>query len=290
MSSVKAEISGITLANEVRLERAVHKGSFLLVEGDTDASLFRKFISVQDCAIVVCSGKENTFLATTILSRSGFCGALSIVDKDFADFLGSPVDEVPVFFTDHNDVEIMILSSTCLSYVLLEFGVDDKVDAVTQSTGMEVCDILFDAAAFLGALRLLSLREEWHLKFEGMNYKFLDANSYVLDEIRTVQHIVARSERRPSISELEVAEIARLEKMAANSHRDICCGHDCVRILGRALRRSLGNTNLFNSEEGAKQLSKVLRVAYGWEQFRETELFRSILEWELGSGYVVFRR
>ena len=290
MSSVRGEISGETLANEIRLVRANHKGSFLLVEGEADASLFKKFINESDCAITVCAGKENALKAIKILAEAGFEGALGILDKDFFDIVGHPEFQGAVLFTDHNDVEVMILCSEALKNVLLEFGIDDKKQALEEAAGKPVCDIIFDASAFLGVLRMLSLREKWNLRFEGMSYKFADANSFELDESRTVQHITGRSDAQPSISDEELVDLARTEKGARSNGREICCGHDCVRLLGRALRRQLGNTNLFNNEDGARNLGKILRIAYHRDQFCQTQLHQGIGAWEASSGYTILRQ
>lgn len=289
MSSVKAEISGQTLANEVRLERSMHKGSFLLLEGDSDASLFKKLIDKSKCAITVCAGKENALEAITILAQARFEGALGILDKDFSDLIGYPEFEGVVMFTEHNDAEIMIMCSAALNDVLLEFGVDDKKQALEEATGQPICDVIFDASAFLGALRMLSLREDWNLRFEGMTYRFLDANSYELNELRTVQHITGRSDNRPALSDEEVVRMAKAESEARGNKHEICCGHDCVRLLGRALHRRIGNTNLFNNEDGARNLEKILRIAYNMDQFRHTQLYRGVCEWEANSGYSVLR-
>ncbi|MGY6697596.1 MAG: hypothetical protein ACXIUW_16435 [Roseinatronobacter sp.] len=267
----------------------MHNGSFLLLEGDSDASLLKKFIDQSECALIVCSGKENALEAITILTQSHFEGVLAILDKDFSDIIGFPEFEGVVLFTEHNDAEIMIMSSAALDDVLLEFGIDDRKKALEKAAGQPICDIIFEASAFLGTLRLLSLREGWNLRFEGMTYKFLDANSYELDELRTVNHITGRSDRRPALSVDEVVQMVAVEMEPRCKKDEICCGHDCVRLLGRALHRRIGNTNQFNNDDGAKNLEKILRIAYNMDHFRHTKLYHDICEWEACSGYSVLR-
>lgn len=147
--------------------------------------------------------------------------------------------------------------------------------------------MLFDEAAFLGALRLLSLKHGWHLRFKGMTYKFASGNSFLLDQIKTVQQISGRSDTRPPFTDAELVQLANDEKAACGSVAELCCGHDCVRILGRALRHDIGSTSAFVNEDGAMNLEKILRLAYSLEQFAVTKLCKGIRAWESKTGYRV---
>ncbi len=249
------------MANQIRLEGALHDGSFLLVEGSSDANLFRKFCDADRCSIIVCIGRKNLIEAITILENSGFRGALGLADKDFSDLIGYPAHKGSVVYSDENDIEIMILCSPALENVLREFGVKDRVNAV-EASGKDVCDLIFEAASFCGAFRYLSKRDSWYLKFSGMTYRFNHQSSFKLDKLRTVQHVVSRSQKRPKETEVNILKLIKIELDRIEEKKSLCCGHDCVRILGRALQRELGNTNKFNNPKGAETLERVLRLVY----------------------------
>lgn len=289
MSSVREEVSGATLANQIRMERAGHKGAFLLVEGSADSTFFRKFVNEDECIITVCLGKENVIEAIAILEKKSFNGVLGVLDKDFSDLVGYPQFYGAIIFTDRNDVEMMILFSTAIYNIILEFGDNDRIDALEEAAGKSISDIVCDAASFLGTLRMLSLREGWHLKFDGMTYRFIARNSFELDEMRTVQHVLGRSNARPPLSDDELVELVNLERNKFESKQDVSCGHDCVRIFGRALALRIGNSNQFNSSTGAIILEKIMRVAYEYRDFTQTNLHRGIRFWEQATGFRVLR-
>ena len=282
-------LDGISLANQVRLERAGHEGSFLLVEGSSDAKLFDRLCDQEQCSIVVCMGKENLFDAISALNESEFSGAIAIADRDYAEVLGLPIRERNVIVSDENDIEIMILSSPALDHVLREYGVADRISAVLEREGRSVRELVFRAACFVGALRLLSQMEAWNLSFDEMKYRFVDNNSYFLDEMKTVRHILGRSKRRPEIPEVEVLERARGKCAAAEDEKDLCCGHDCLRVLGRGLRRHFGNTNRFNNDAGCVDLGRILRLAYEFAYFRRTRVYHEVRAWEEESGFLVLQ-
>ena len=68
----------------------------------------------------------------------------------------------------------------------------------------------------------------------------------------------------------------------------LCSGHDCVRVLGRALKNEYGHSHQFNNEKGAKLLEGILRIAYELNDFQSTRAFNAIRSWEKKRGFVVF--
>lgn len=77
--------------------------------------------------------------------------------------------------------------------------------------------------------------------------------------------------------------------IAAYSDRWIANGHDCVAVLGRALRRRFSNTNTFNSLDGREYLGKILRIAYEYSYFQETRGYNEIRRWERATGKTVLK-
>ncbi len=290
MNSIRAEITAQTIANQVRLERAVHKGSFLLLEGDNDCRLFKKFIDSLECSLVNCHFKEVVLGSLRILEAGGFVGALGIVDKDYWDFIQPRDLPTNLVQTDENDIEIMILRTEALLNVLREFGSERKMRLMEAGACARVEHDILESAARVGALRLLSARESLNLKFRCMTYKFESNSSMVLDLRKTVEHVLARSQR--FTTDLRDELIQKIERML-ESPEDVaafCNGHDCVRILGRALRHKLGSNGQFDSDDGASNLGKVLRLAYERTFFIATNLFSAIRSWESATGYVVLNR
>ena len=289
MNRIRDEIDEWTLANQIRLEREAHDGSFLLVEGSNDAKLFSKFCDHSQCSIIICFGKDRLLKTLTVLKGKNFSGVLGFADKDFMKFVGCPLYEGSVVFSDENDIEMMILCSPALDSVLREYGTRNKIASTEDVESKPVCDLIFEAASFVGALRLNSQLESWYLSFDGMVYQFVDRDSYLLDENRTVQHVIARSRARLPLTDTEIVDHVRRQMTDNGLPKVLCCGHDCVRILGKAFQRKIGNTNQFNGKEGAKNLERNLRLAYEYDFFRETNAYKEIRQWERASGFKVLQ-
>ena len=56
---MRRHIDGAYVAAQIRLVRQVHKGSILILEGETDAKAFDRFIDPSSCAVEIAFGKEN---------------------------------------------------------------------------------------------------------------------------------------------------------------------------------------------------------------------------------------
>ena len=109
MSILADSVDGVSIANQIRLERAVHAGSFLLVEGCGDAKIFERFCDNAKCAVVVCLGKPKLIDTIKELDASNFRGALGFADRDFCEILGYPDVQGDVVYSDENDMEVTIL-------------------------------------------------------------------------------------------------------------------------------------------------------------------------------------
>lgn len=288
MSSLKDEITGQTLANQIMLERAAHSGSFFLVEGSSDASLFKRFTDSGNCSIVVCTGWERLTQAISILTRRGFEGALGFCDRDYCNKTGYPEYDGVIVFTDENDFEAQIIHSEALDKVLDEFGNHTLVSAELASEGASASELLFRWSQATGALRLSSAQNCWNLKFNGITYKFMDQNSPELCPIKTVQNVVGRSINDGLPNVCLIQDIVT-RCIASFSENELINGHDCVAVLGKALRKRFGRTNRFDSPNGRDDLAKILRIAYEFAFFQKTRGYHEIRRWEIATGHSILR-
>ena len=286
MSSIKNEISGYTVRNEVRLLRATSGCSFLLVEGSTDSQLLSRFVRIDDCSIIVCQGRENLLSAITMLEREGFGGVVGFADRDFADIVGYPEYEGIVIFTDENDLETQMLSSEALTNLLDEFGSALKIPACLDEEKSNAALLIASWAAGVGALRVSSTLNEWALAFSDMTYKFTSNTSPEICPTKTATHVIGRSKNAANVT-VDVATTKVTEILATYTAWEVAHGHDCIAVLGRALRSTIGNTNEFNSQNGNRSLERTLRLAYGIDMFRETTAYKQLKYWENATGRVI---
>lgn len=288
MSSITDGVNGVSIANQIRLERAVHAGSFLLVEGCSDANIFKNFCDQGECSIVVCLGKGKLVDALNELEVSSFTGALGFVDRDFGDFLGYPDVQGDVVYSDENDMEMSILCSKALDRVLEEIGSSDAICNSIRTRGKPIREIIFSSASVVGALRLVAQKNGLPLRFEEMKYKYKQNNSCIIDEKQTIQHIFGRSENKGDVKESDLQLAVRAHLSDEKESKSLCSGHDCVRVLGRGLKKEFGNSNQFNNDKGAKTLESALRLAYELKDFQSTGAFSKMCNWEKERGFTIF--
>ncbi|MDE2758672.1 MAG: DUF4435 domain-containing protein [Paracoccaceae bacterium] len=290
MNTVSQEICGSNIAADIRQQRQVDSRCVLLVEGTSDDILFKKFVQDEKCRIHICHSKQNLLDAITDLDKDGVPGVIGICDKDFSDILGFPAKKDSILFTDENDIEIMIISSTVFHSLLMEYGKDERVKALETTVGKPIREQIFEAASFIGVLRLISSREKLNLKFRDMDYKFVKKNgSFNLDKLQTVKYILNRS-KKSGIKICDLLALMEEELAKCEDRSKICNGHDCVRHLGRAFYKSIGNISTFNGERGAELLASILRASYGYGQFSQTNLYETLRSWEDKTGYQVLRK
>ena len=289
MISILADsVDGVSIANQIRLERAVHAGSFLLVEGCGDAKIFERFCDKDECAVVVCLGKPKLIDAINELNASNFRGALGFADRDFCEILGYPDVQGDVVYSDENDMEVTILCSATLDRVLQEFGSSAAIEKSIRIRSKTMRESIFSSASTLGALRIAAQENDWYLRFKDMDYKFKPNNSFIIDEKQSIRHILGRSHWPAGLTERDLELTLRALHGKGMDAKDLCAGHDCVRILGQGLKKEFGNSNQFSNKEGAKLLEGILRIAYEMNDFRSTKSFNAIRSWEDKWGFMVF--
>jgi hypothetical protein len=140
-------------ANELRMRRSTHQGTFLIVEGDSDAKCYRQLIDTSCCQLVIARNRNMAISVLKILQAPVVPGVIAIVDKDF-DELNGTLPEIPnLFFTDTHDLETMLLRSPALEKLLGEFASEEKL----AKFGRDVRDVILNSGCTIGYLLWVSL-------------------------------------------------------------------------------------------------------------------------------------
>jgi len=288
---MRASITPDRVANSLRMQRSQYNGSFLLVEGEKDKSIYKRFVDNSISRILApfqTDNKNNIVKIITILSEDGFPGALAIIDADFLVLECDIPENTNILLTDTHDLETMLIRSYGFDKLTDEFISEKKMSEFADQRG-NVRDDLLEMGKELGLLRWLSYRRSYQLTFNGLDFKkIISVKTFTLysrDKIiktvkdNTISKAPAelRTEKYGINEEIIRTEMEELEKL----HGDIwhiCCGHDLVSILSIGLRRVLGNYNA--KDVDPEILERELRLAYESIYFKETELFRKIQLWE----------
>jgi hypothetical protein len=264
------------IATEIRMLRTdkQYSGSFLIVEGDTDARVWENLVDSTKCRVENASNKHNAVKVLNILEKDNFAGVLAVVDADFDILEETVLLSQNLLLTDTHDLETMLLKSPALEKVLREHGSREKIERFAP----DIRQTLLESAKIIGYLRWASLKFNYCLKFEGLKFKkFVDDQTLILDESKLIK-IVKDNSENPGLDEKEIRANMDSLKTDTQDMWHVCCGHDMISILSLGLCKALGS---FSSQKAdPKVLESYLRVAYESAHFRETKLYRSIQRWE----------
>jgi hypothetical protein len=271
------------VANECRLKRTQHHGSFLLVEGPDDSRFYKRFIDNHVCHVVVASNKENVVGAISLLDDEGFTGAIGAIDSDFDALEGKLLPSTNLVRPSGHDLETMLVESPALEAVLHEYSSPEKLEEF-EGRGSPVREWLVSTALWIGYLRWHSLQSGLNLSFDGLRHsRFLDGRTLELDPEALVTELKNRSQA-PAIPADQLCE-AGCPMGRAEDPWHVCCGHDMVELLTFALRRCIGSQLLALEDVG-----RSLRLAYGAADFARSTLRAAMSEWEDHSGFRVLAR
>jgi len=263
------------IANQVRMRRSSHKGSFLIVEGRSDKLVYERFIDGTNCEFSIASGKDNAVAAIRILEQDNFAGVLAIIDADFCRLELNLPSSSNLLLTDEHDLEMMLLKSLALDKVLSERGSEDKIN----NFGQDIRLTLLERGKKIGYLRWVSFKENLSLKFEELSFsRFIDKATLVIDTGKLIKAVKDHSQKF-ALREQDIQNSIETLEKAAYDPWQVCCGHDIICILSIGLSKVWGSwkTNEIRSDI----LERELRLAYEYAYFRSTQLYQSIQQWEV---------
>lgn len=278
-------ITGVDVANTVKMVHTQRHVTFLLMEGTTDVTLLRKFIARDRCEVMPCHGRSNAMAAVEILDESGEAGFLALVDADWDRLYGRVPPSPNCVWSDGHDLVVDLLCSAALEHVLSELGSASKVHAFEGANG-PVREALLAEAARLGHFR-------WHNDAESLGLRFagLQIHGYTVDGglgvnlVDIVRVVVQRSSSTAGPDDLH----DRCCELAGGGHdvRQVVVGHDAVALLSGALRALLGSQNA--QDVRPEVIERELRLAFDRDCLEQTQFFAKMRSWEVANpGWVVF--
>ncbi len=282
------QITPVRIANSIQQDTSFY-GYYVLVEGDRDVKLFKKFSCQKSGKIKLTFGKKKMRSVYSILIDRGFDRVLGIRD---ADFIRLPDNEKfdpqygdNIFLTDSHDSEMMIFQSDALSDVVSEVASEGALDAFMIKNG-EVRGKVFDLAIRIGALRLANKRFGLGLAFkpvspEGNKLKFkrfiCDKKIIYLGDDVMINTVVEYSKNRGSEVAARNDVKTALNNILKADHpvNELVNGHDVVEILSIVLKKGL-KANV----SGAGEVERMLRLAFSREYFTKTGLYKALSQWQ----------
>jgi hypothetical protein len=280
------QIDAHYVAAQIRLVRHVDKRSILVLEGETDARVFDRFIDHSNCDIEIAFGKKNLVEAIDLLEDEGFFGVVGVVDADFDRLIGVQYQLENLCVTDCHDLDLTIFSSSALDRYLAEHADDELVRSVFMSDLQALRNAIVTAALILSCCRYVSARDGLRLYFKDMQHDQFTGLDLSTDETLLVRHLIDRSTTRCTVEQLR--RLIAVEAKADHNIYQLANGHDVAAILGIALRKLLACRRV--AQTWASEVEAGLRLAFDWEALTNTGLYRSLRDWEANNRkYKIFR-
>lgn len=282
-------ISVDRIANAICQDTTFH-GMYILVEGNNDYTLFRKFFNNEICDIKISFGKDIITGVIEILEERGFSNAIAIIDSDFQNLDQTKPPSERIFFTDCHDLESSIFKSEAVDALIDQYCIKEKLDVfLNEHNTTDMRTALLSLISPLGYLKWANKQNEWGILFRpkevnGSPLKiedFIPVNTlkFTGDEqmVRTVLNF-SRGKVKSLPKETTVIEqLCQISKGNVD-HYQLCNGHDLSYLFSLALRKKVSNYNA--NAVTAAQIESDLILAYDSRYFEKTELYTELKHWE----------
>lgn len=254
--------------------------TWVIVEAEADVYVYGKFM-LPDTTVVKTSvddfghkGYRNVeHIVCEIRNECPVAHIIGIRDADYSRYDPTSAKTDNVFLTDYRDLEMLLLKSDTVLQSLKDW-VPDFGNVFPQC--VSVC-------RHFGYMRICNAIYGLFVKFRELRVsKFWDFG---------IQSVIADWQRRSTDKFIELAgsgltvdgfKAFVIEKDLENedSHH-VCQGHDLISLLSLSLK----NVKVY-SEQAIMQR---MMDSYGIDDFRKTQLYADILEWQDGEGVTVLK-
>jgi len=253
--------------NELRLDLTHPRSrgiAFVLVEGESDIRLLRKFFDLEACKVECVPGGKSG-LNQCLVDLASYRLVIGIRDADF-DHLEERGEAVPLFLTDDHDMEMTIVRDDQTFTALMQEALVQDMAAFRNN----VVDTLWDVSLF----KWLNYRENLELNFRPSYYPLISCSDGRLSVADYIDWVLAKSpDARNSSRGSILSKIEALRSRSPNPWQ-LTNGHDFFKCAAKYLREVHGNDHM--NEEALHALA---RVAYTLDRFKTTTLYASLSGW-----------
>ncbi|MDR0509224.1 MAG: DUF4435 domain-containing protein [Candidatus Methanoplasma sp.] len=279
------DLTASDISNSVSMLRSAHKGPIIVVEGVTDSRLFGKFVDRNEAKIIVAFSKENVRRSVTELwGRRNDKKIIGIIDADIDRLCGKKYSP-PLFLSDKRDMETMIMSTRALDDVLSEYSDPQLLENFEKDHG-KVGDAVARSAYPIGLLMFISSRERMGLCFKNIDHAFfINRKTLAIDIRKMIDEVFSQSQNK-GIGKKELADMITEEEEVLNDPWIAVRGHDAVSVLAIGLSEVFGSYNSIGINGG--QLSGALRLAFGFDYFKDTDLYKDTMKWSQRNNFILW--
>lgn len=198
----------------------------LIVEGYTDARVIGRFLDCSGWQIRVADGKTNLVTAIQQLIKRGKRRVAGLADADFDRLMGIH-PPAAVFFTDHHDLEVMMLHSDAIVGVFSRFGIDaDRCSELRRA--------VMAAASRIGLLRLANTIHRLNMTFDGIERdlgEFVDTMLTTVNDAALIHWAVENNQTNALVSPSRLTMLIRSLATQPYRETELVRGHDACALL-----------------------------------------------------------
>lgn len=248
---------------------------WVIVEGETDQKLFMKLIDGDSVEVEISHGGLSSLLDIVSVLLKETNRILGIRDADFLHLDAKNEIAKNIFLTDFHDVELMIISCDNAYLAVVAEYLNRENDPLSLR------DKILKSNAFIGGLRWINNTDSLELNFQGLRFgSFYNGKTVVLDEEKCLQVILERSpNKKKKISKEEIL----LKINNVSDFFNLCTGHDFQKAFALCV-----NSNSRKCVSDV-DIGKAFRLAYGFEDFKKSKLYRQLKEWANSQSMSLFK-
>jgi hypothetical protein len=288
------DITSERIANAICQDTS-YKGKYILVEGQNDYVLFRKFFDQNQTQIQNSHGKEKVLEAYDIVNQRGFSNVIGIVDSDFDNLNGIGNEREFIYYTDTHDLETMLFASDALDAVIDTHCEEGKLTKfLLEEKPQQLRDILFERSSHIGYLKWANNIYKWGLLFKPKEVdkpelkvtNFLPKDTLKFKDIKTMVNTVfnySRGKVDISIDENTVVDTVTKLSLDKVDYLQLCNGHDLATVFSIGLKKKI--SSLDSNALLATEVERDLVLAYEARHFSNTRLYKEIKDYEDKNGY-----
>ena len=259
--------------NELRLDLS-HPNSdgicFILLEGETDTRLFRKFFNLENCKVENIPG-GNTKLETAVSELIRIYElVIGIRDADFINLETAPYSNKNMFLTDYHDIEMSLVSDDdSISAIVFEYTDIPKInhDSIREK--------VISTIEQVSLLKWLNYIEDLKIVFEKTGFQdLLSFANLTIDFDQYFDRLLSKSPNAKIVDIDTIKSKINILKVLDKNPYQLCNGHDFVKALTQFIREQGKVRNI-----GDETVSSILRIKYTKEKFYSTQLYASTKIW-----------
>ena len=249
--------------------------SWIVVEGEEDVKVYSKFMRPENTVVKTSEGSDGRkgyanveLIVKDIKEEVPVAHIFGIRDADYSKYARGFTVSENIFLTDRRDLEMMLLEADSVQQALNEW-IPNYEDALNRS--VPVCRYFGYLRIFNGILNLnCDFRD--HLRITG----FWDFNRHAVREDwkeSSERSFVTLS--NGGCSSTTVNDFIVENALEQEDYHDICRGHDLLSLLALTLVK--------NEFSATAIMMKMIEV-YSLEDFKQTRLYASIVQWQESEG------